>query len=67
MSLTTRSLRSRLANAVRFGHEDADVLRTQYDTERAIEVLHAIRGTTTPEQQQRLHDAVDGTAEGDRS
>lgn len=67
MSLTTRSLRSRLANAVRLGHEDADVLRTQYDTERAIEVLHAIRGTTTPEQRQRLHDAVDGTAEGDRS
>lgn len=35
--------------------------------ERAIVVLHAIRGATTPEQQQRLHDAVDGTAEGGRS
>lgn len=67
MSSTTRNLRSRLANAVRLGHGDADILRTRYDTECAIEVLHSIRGTTTPEQQQRLHDAVDRTTKGDRS
>lgn len=66
LSSRTRRARSRLATAVRRG-ENIEAARVEYDTERAIDVLHAIRGTTTPEQQQRLHDTVDGTAEGDRS
>lgn len=66
LSSRSRRARSRLATAVRRG-ESIEAARVIYDTERAIDGLHAIRGTTTPEQQQRLHDAVDETAEGDRA
>lgn len=66
LSARTRRARSRLATAVRRG-ENIEAARVEYDTERAIDVLHAIRGATTPKQQQRLHDAVDEAAKGDRS
>ena len=68
LSERTRRARSRLANAVRRGEDgDAiDVAQTAYDIERARDMLHAIRGTTTPEQRRLLHDAVDATG-GDPS
>lgn len=61
LSSETRKIRSRLANAARLGDENLAGLRTAYDVSHAIDVLHSIRGTTTPEQQQRLHEAVDAT------
>lgn len=61
LSSETRKIRSRLANAARLGDENLVGLRTAYDVSHAIDVLHSIRGTTTPEQQQRLHDAVEAT------
>lgn len=68
LSSETRKIRSRLANAARLGDENLAGLRTAYDVSHAIDVLHAIRGATTPQQRQRLHSAVDGTvAESDRS
>lgn len=66
LSASTRRARSRLANAARFG-EDVESARTTYDVGHAIDVVQAIRGSTTPEQLERLHNAVDATAGGDRS
>lgn len=68
LSTRTRRARSQLANAVRRGDSgDAiEVAQTLYDIERARDMIHAIRGTTTPEQRQRLHDSVDATG-GDPS
>ena len=60
LSARTRRARSRLALAVRFD-EGIDGARAEYDVEHAIDVLHEIRGTTTPEQRRRLHDAVEAT------
>ena len=63
LSERTRRARSRLANAVRRGGDGGaiEVAQTAYDIERARDMLHAIRGTTTPEQRRSLHDAVDAT------
>ncbi|SMX66767.1 hypothetical protein BI49514_00316 [Brevibacterium iodinum ATCC 49514] len=68
LSERTRRARSRLANAVRRGEDDGaiEIARTAYDIERARDMLHAIRGTTTPEQRRSLHDAVEATG-GDLS
>mgnify|MGYP003361908303 CR=1 FL=1 len=63
LSTRTRRARSQLANAVRRGDSaDAiEVAQTLYDLERARDMIHAIRGRTTPEQRRSLHDAVYAT------
>jgi len=64
ISQRSRKARSRLAVATRTRREDVEAAQTAYDVERAIDTLLAVRGNTTPEQRQRLHDAVDAAGGG---
>lgn len=66
ISQRSRTARSRLAVATRTGREDVEAAQTAYDVERAIDALQGIRGAITPEQHQRLHDAVEASG-GDES
>lgn len=61
LSRTARRAQSALANAAKAKADPTEIarLRTAFAIARAQDALDAIPGAPTPEQRQRLHEAVD--------